>query len=562
MSHVIGIDFGTLSARAVIASIEDGTVVSDAVADYPHGVMAQRLDVADGRDLPPDFALQEPADYLDALRRSVRGALAGSDVDPQDIVGIGLDATSASVLVTDSRGTPLCETPGFRTNPHAYLKLWKHHGGSRQAERIVAAARERREGWLERYGGTLSAEMLLPKALETLEEAPEVYRAASEIVDAADWLTWQLTGHLVYAAGDSGYKRMYQDGRYPSREFLESVNREFGGVFEDKMRHPVVPLGSRVGGLTATWARTLGLRPGTPVAAGNIDAHVHTAAVDAVRPGQLTGVLGTSVCWIVQAEHLRSVPGIFGVVDGGVAEGLWAYEGGQSSVGDTFQWFIDRSLPESYRAEARRRGISEFQLLGERASRQGIGENGLLALDWFNGNRSILVDAELTGMIVGQTLQTRPEDQYRALMEACVFGARVIIENFESHGVPVDEIRAAGGLLKEPFLMQMYADITRRPISVATVAQAGALGSAIFAAVAARAYPTVVAAADAMGGVRERAYVPREEASRRYDRLWELYRHLYFLMGREDDVMHRLKGIQREALSESQAQAAPARTER
>jgi L-ribulokinase len=273
-------------------------------------------------------------------------------------------------------------------------------------------------------------------------------------------------------------------------------------------------------------------------------------------------VLGTSVCWIVQAEHLRSVPGIFGVVDGGVAEGLWAYEGGQSSVGDTFQWFIDRNLPESYRAEARRRGISEFQLLGERASRQGIGENGLLALDWFNGNRSILVDAELTGMIMGQTLQTRPEDQYRALMESCVFGARVIIENFESHGVPVDEIRAAGGLLKEPFLMQMYADITRRPISVATVAQAGALGSAIFAAVAAGAYPTVVAAADAMGGVRERAYVPREEASRRYDRLWELYRHLYFLMGRENDVMHQLKGLQREALSESRAQAAPAGTER
>lgn len=546
---VLGIDFGTLSARAVVARVQDGSVLSDSVADYAHGVMDRTLSAGDGRDLPPDFALQDPADYLEALRASVRGAVAGSGVDPADIVGLGLDATSASVLVTDADGTPLCDIPEFRSNPHAYMKLWKHHGAQAQVERIVSLARERSEPWLERYGGTLSAEMLLPKALETFERAPEVYRAAAEIVDALDWLTWRLTGNLVYAAGDSGYKRMYQDGRYPARDYLEALDAGFGDVYAEKMRHPVVPLGARVGGLTPRWARELGLHAGTAVAAGNIDAHVHAAAVDAVRPGQLTGVLGTSACWIVPAVGYHRVPGIFGVVDGGVVDGAWAFEGGQSAVGDTFQWFIDTGVPEPYKQEARRRGVSVFQVLGERASRQRIGQSGLVALDWFNGNRSILVDAELSGLVVGETLQTRPEDRYRALLESSVFGARVIIENFESHGVPIHEIRAAGGLLKDPFLMQMYADITRRPISVATVAQAGALGSAIHGAVAAGAYPTVVQAADAMGGVQERAYVPHAEAAERYDRLFDLYRRLYALMGERDETMHELKHIRREALA-------------
>lgn len=548
VTYTIGLDFGTLSVRAVVVRVDDGTVMAEAVRDYPHGVMDRTLDAGDGRPLPPDFALEVPADYIDAAIGAVRGALEDFGESPSQVIGLGIDGTSSTVLVTTAAGVPLCELPEFRDNPHAYIKLWKHHGGQDQAQRIVALAKERNADWLGRYGGTLSSEMLLPKALETFEKAPEVYAAADEILDAIDWLTWRLTGTLTYSASDSGYKRMYQDGHYPSRDFLDALAPGFGTVFEEKMSHPVKALGARVGGLNAEFAAAFGLPEGIAVAAGNVDAHVHAASVDAVTPGQLTGILGTSVCWILPSAEYHEVPGTFGVVDGGIAEGSWGFEAGQSAVGDCFAWFVDTCVPSSYTEEAARRGVSVFRLLGEKAAAQEIGEHGLVALDWWNGNRSILVDANLTGLMIGQTLATRPEDQYRALLESCCFGARVIIENFENHGVPVDEIRVAGGLLKDSFLMQMYADITRRPLSTATVAQAGAQGSAIFGAVAAGAYPDLATAARAMGGVRKNAYTPNEEASKQYDRLYEQYRHLYDLFGTQDPTMHTLKEIRRDAL--------------
>jgi len=555
-TYVVGLDFGTLSVRAAVVRVSDGAVLADAVSEYATGVLDRALTTGDGRLLPPDFALEVPADYLRSLEEVVPPVLEEAGIDPAGVVGIGLDATSASVLVTDAEGAPLCERSEFVDEPEAYIKLWKHHGAQPQVERIIDLARSRQEPWLARYGGTLSSEMLLPKALETLERAPQVYAAADEIVDLVDWLTWRLTGTLAYAAGDSGYKRMYQDRRYPSREFLEELNPDFGGVYEEKMSHPVVPLGSRVGGLTDEWARRLGLREGTAVAAGNIDAHVHAASLDAVRPGQLTGVLGTSSCWIVPAPDYHDVPGTFGVVEGGVGPGAWWYEGGQSSVGDAFQWFVDTCVPASYYVEAGQRGISIHDLLTEKASRREIGENGLIALDWWNGNRSILVDASLTGLMIGQTISTLPEDQFRAMLEATAFGARVIIENFEEHGVPIDEIRVAGGLVKNALLMQMYADVTRRRLFVASQTQAGAHGSAIFAAVAAGAYPDLASAAAAMGGVSDVCFEPDEDRSLLYDRLFERYRHLYDLLGREDDTMHALKAIRADAMARRGARAA------
>ena len=546
--HVIGLDFGTLSVRAVIVRVADGQVLAESVREYPHGVMDRTLEAGDGRALPPDFALQVPQDYLDTVSQVIPEALELSGIDPDSVIGIGLDVTSATVIVTDAQGTPLNEDPRFVNNPHAYIKLWKHHGGQDQADRIVALAKERGESWLARYGGTLSSEMLMPKALETLERAPEVYEAAAEILDILDWLTWKFTGELAYAAGDSGYKRMYQDGKYPSREFLEELNPDFVGVFEEKMSHPVVPLGAAVGGLTPEFAQIFGLPAGVAVASGNIDAHVHAASIDAVRPGQLTGVLGTSSCWVLPATDPIDVNGVFGLVDGGVSEGSWAYEAGQSAVGDIFAWFVDNCVPAADVDAAKERGISVHELLTERAATQEVGEHGLVALDWWNGNRSILVDTQLTGLIIGQTLATTSADQYRALMEATAFGARVIIDNFETTGVPVSEIRVAGGLLRNTFLMQMYSDITRRTLFVARETQAGAHGSAIFAAVAGGAYPSVDQAASAMGGVGEMVYEPDEARADQYDELFELYRHLHDLFGREDSTMRQLKAIRRRAM--------------
>lgn len=549
ITYTIGLDFGTLSVRAAVVRTSDGEVLADAVSEYATPIMDRTLAVGGGAPLPPDFALQVPADYIAAMREVVPAAILASGVDPSRVVGIGLDCTSATVVVTDADGKPMCEYPEFVDEPQAYLKLWKHHGAQEQSERIVALAKERGEEWLSRYGGVLSAEMLLPKTLEMFEKAPALYRATAEVLDIVDWLTWELSGTLVYAAGDSGYKRMYQDGKYPDPEFLEALAPGFGDVFAQKMSHPIVPLGSKVAGLTEEYAQAFGLPAGIAVAAGNIDAHVQCVSVGAVLPGQLTGILGTSTCWILPSATLEEVPGVFGVVDGGVCEGYWAYEAGQSAVGDIFAWFIDHCVPQSYFDEAERQGVSIHRVLGNKAAEQKVGAHGLVALDWWNGNRSILVDSNLTGLMIGQTLRTSTEDMYRAHLESTAFGARMIIENFEEHGVPVNEVRVAGGLLKDAFLMQMYADVTRCPLKTARTLQAGAHGSAIFASVAAGLYEDVPTAAEAMGGVSETAYEPNEEAAAVYDELYAVYRDLYDSFGRGDNRMYSLKRLRDRALT-------------
>lgn len=545
--YVIGLDFGTLSGRAVVVDTRDGRELGSAVMEYPHGVMDQVLTAGDGGKLPAEFALQVPQDYLQVLQTVVRQAMKESGVKPEEIVGLGLDVTSATVVATDDDGVPICEKEEFKNNPHAYVKMWKHHGAQEQANRIVALAKERNEPWLARYGGDLSSELLLPKVLETLEKAPEVYRATGKFVDTLDWLTWQLTGNLGYAAGSSGYKRMYQDGKYPSKEFLEALNPDFGDVFTEKMPAPVVALGSQIGTLSQRGQELTGL-PGTVVvAAGNIDAHVTAPAVQATENGQLTAIMGTSSCFVVSSQSLQEVPGIFGVVDGGIVDGAWGYEAGQTAVGDIFAWFVDNCVPPRYHEEAKERGIGVHELLTQKAADQEIGEHGLVALDWLNGNRSILVDSNLTGLIMGQTLLTKPEDQYRVLLEATAFGARVIIENFVARGVEVNEFVAAGGLTKNKLLMQIFADVTRLPVAIAVSSQAGALGSAIFAATAAGVYGSVVEAANAMGKRVKNAYLPDEERAKLYDRLFSHYKYLHDLFGRENLMMHDLKQMKHEA---------------
>ncbi|MEZ7898387.1 MAG: ribulokinase [Flaviflexus sp.] len=550
--YIVGIDFGTLSGRAVVVRASDGHQLGTSVTEYRHAVMDRTLDAADGQKLPPEFALQVPADYIEVLGTAVPEAVKEAGVDPADIVGIGIDATSATVFFTDSEGNALCEREEFKNNPHAYIKLWKHHGAQDQADRLVKAAEDRNESWLPRYGGVLSSELLLPKALEVFEKAPEVYEATDQIVNLLDWVTWKLTGVLTYSAGDSGYKRMFQDGEYPSKDYLESVAPGFGDVFETKMSAPILPLGGKVGELTEEMAELTGLKAGTAVASGNIDAHVVVAGANAVRPGQLTAILGTSSCYVVNGEEFKEVPGTFGIVDGGAVDGYWGFEGGQTAVGDIFAWFTDNCVPAEYAQKAARKGFSLHDYLVAKAADQEVGEHGLIALDWHNGNRSILADSRLSGLIIGQTLTTTPEETYRALLEATLFGTRVIIENFEENGVKIDEIVAAGGLLKNKFYMQLMADITRRPISVSEAEQTGALGSAVFAAVAAGVYDDVFQAAENMANVRKEAYLPNEERSAKYDALYAIYKELHDQFGRDaNSPMYRLKDIKAKAYESS-----------
>ncbi|MGK4594144.1 ribulokinase [Amycolatopsis sp. w19] len=542
---VVGVDFGTLSGRAVVVRVRDGAELGSAVSEYRHGVI-DRVLPRTGHGLPPDWALQVPSDYVDVLRTAVPEAVRAAGADPADVIGIGTDFTACTMVPTTADGTPLCELPEFAGDPHAYVKLWRHHSAQPQADRINALARKRGESWLARYGGLISSEWEFAKALEVYEEAPEVYARMRHWVELADWIVWQLTGTYVRNACTAGYKGILQDGRYPSSEFLEELAPGFGSFVDDKLVHPLGALGAKAGSLSAQAAEWTGLPEGIAVAVGNVDAHVTAPAVQAVEPGQMVAIMGTSTCHVMNGAELREVPGMCGVVEGGIVSGKWGYEAGQSGVGDIFAWFVEHGTPASYVDDAREAGISVHELLTRLASVQEIGEHGLVALDWHSGNRSVLVDHELSGVVVGQTLATRPEDTYRALLEATAFGTRTIIETFERAGVPVTELIVAGGLVKNQLLMQIYADVTNLPLSVAGSAQSPALGSAIHAAVAAGAHADVPAAALAMGSVRRAVHRPIAENVKAYNDLYAEYAALHDYFGRgANDVMHRLAARRR-----------------
>lgn len=549
--YIIGVDFGTLSVRSTVVRVSDGFEKGTAAEKYKHGVMDTHLTASKGEILPPDFALQVPADYLEAFQKSVRESVANSGVVIRHIIGIGIDFTSSTVLATDDKGVPLCEYPEFSNHPHAYAKLWKHHGGNEQAHRLLKVAQDRKESWLPRYGGLLSSELLLPKVLETFEKDKELYDRTAFFVDALDWINWLLTDKLVYAGADSGFKRHYQDDKYPDPEYLEAVSPGFGNVYQEKMSGPIQPLGSKAGELTPKMAEWLGVDPGISVSVGNIDAHVTAAAIQAVKPGIMTAILGTSACYIVSGPEFKEVPGMLGITYGGIADGLWCFEAGQSAFGDILAWFIKNGVTEEYKKEAEKQDINLHDYLTKKASAQEIGEHGLIALDWHNGNRSILCDHNLSGIILGQTLTTRPEDIYRALMEACAFGARKIIETMKEHGVEIKEIVAAGGLLKNKWLMQMLSDVTRIPLSITEATMVGALGSAIYGAVAAGCYDSIEEASDAMGSKVPSVYKPHENRSLKYDKLYQEYLTLHDYFGKgENQVMSRLKKIKEEAVKD------------
>jgi L-ribulokinase len=540
---VIGVDYGTLSGRAVVVAVADGAELGSAVHDYAHGVIERELP-ASGARLPAQWALQDPDDYIDVLREAVPAAVAAAGIAPEQVIGIATDFTASTPLPVLADGTPLCRLDELRERPHAYPKLWKHHAAGGQADRINAVARERGEPWLARYGGLISSEWEFAKALQVLEEDPEIYERMDRFVEGADWIVWQLCGRETRNTCTAGYKGVFQDGGYPSEDYLRALDERFANFVSEKIGGPLDELGGRAGGLTAQAAGWTGLPEGIAVAVGNVDAHVTAPAARAIEAGQMLAVMGTSTCHIMNGDELAEVPGMCGVVRGGVTPGLWGYEAGQSGVGDIFAWFADNAVPPRYHDEARAKGIDLHDHLSLLAGEQEVGAHGLIALDWNNGNRSVLVDHELSGLIVGLTLSTRAEDVYRALIEATAFGTRKIIETFEASGLPVRELIVAGGLLKNPVIMQIYADVTRRSLSLIDSEQGPALGSAMHAAVAAGAHADIYAAAAAMGKVRRDVYAPDEARAGAYDALYEHYSTLHDHFGRGgDDVMHALRHI-------------------
>ena len=543
---VVGVDFGTLSARAVVVRASDGAELGSGLGEYAHGSIERTLP-STRQPLPPDWALQDPEDWRTALGTAVRAALRDAGADPSAVVGIGTDFTACTVLPVLRDGTPLCEVPELRDRPHAWPKLWKHHAAQPQADRITDLAHERGEKWISRYGGRISSEWEFAKALQLLEEDPDSYRRTERWIEAADWIIWQLCGRETRNTCTAGYKGIFQDGHYPSEDYLAALNPDFADFAQSRLAGlPLSELGSRAGTLTAEGAKLTGLPEGIAVAAGNVDAHVTAPAARSILPGQMLAIMGTSTCHVMNGDHLADVPGICGVVDGGIISGMFGYEAGQSAVGDIFAWWTGLGVPESYLEEAAERGQNMHEYLSSLCEGQPVGAHGLITLDWMGGNRSILVDHHLSGVIAGLTLATTPEDVYLALLESTAYGTRVIIESFAAAGVPVTEFIVAGGLKRNRLLMQIYADVLRRPISVAASDQAPAVGSAIHAAVAAGLYPDVTAASEVMGRVEQAAYEPDQARSDVYDELYAEYRTLHdYFSGRPEwagnDVLHRLR---------------------
>ena len=545
--YVVGVDYGTLSGRAVVVRVSDGAELGSGTFDYPHAVMDTVL-ASTGAALPPEWALQVPSDYVDVLKRAVPDALAASGVNAADVIGIATDFTASTPLPVLRDGTPLSELPEYVDRPHAYVKLWKHHAAQGQADRINQLAASRNESWLPRYGGFISSEWEFAKGLQLLEEDPELYDRMDHWVEAADWIVWQLSGTYIRNACTAGYKGILQDGAYPSTDFLGALNPDFASFADDKVAHEIGQLGDAAGTLTAEAAAWTGLPEGIAVAVGNVDAHVTAPAAQAVEPGQMVAIMGTSTCHVMNSDVLVEVPGMCGVVDGGIISGLYGYEAGQSGVGDIFAWYVTNQVPGRYHEVAAAAGLSIHEHLTELVRDQPVGAHGLVALDWHNGNRSVLVDTNLSGVVFGTTLTTRAEEIYRALFEATAFGARRIIETFTASGVPVTEFIVAGGLLRNSFLMQVYSDILRLPISTIASEQGPALGSAIHAAVAAGAYEDVRAAGRAMGKLNRAVYTPNPAAADAYDALYVEYTQLHDYFGQGgNSVMHRLKAIKREA---------------
>lgn len=547
--YAIGVDYGTESGRAVLVSLKDGREIIDHVTPYKDGVIDDSLPDSNVK-LEHDWALQNPRNYIEVLSNSIPQVLEKSGVSSNNIVGIGIDFTACTMLPIDGNGDPLCFNPELRENPHSWVKLWKHHAAQNEANKLNEIAEELGEKFLPRYGGKISSEWMIAKIWQILDEAPEIFDSTDRFTEATDWVISQLTNKFVRNSCTAGYKSIWhkQDG-YPSKEFFKALDPRLENLVETKLRGDVVSLGTKAGELTKEMADIIGLNEGIAVAVGNVDAHVSVPAMGVVTPGKMVMAMGTSICHLVLSEEERHVEGMCGVVEDGIIPGYYGYEAGQSAVGDIFAWYVNQGVPEYVQKAADDEGVNVHQWLEKRAAAYCPGESGLLALDWWNGNRSVLVDTDLSGMLLGMTLQTKPEEIYRALLEATAFGTRKIVDAFHTSGVKVNELYVCGGLPhKNKLLMQIYADVTNRVIKIADSIQTPALGAAMFGAVAAGAdnggYDTILDAADNMARIKDEVVNPIPENVAIYEKIYQEYSRLHDYFGRgENDVMKRLRAI-------------------
>ena len=547
--YTLGIDYGTLSVRTVLMNCRDGSVAASAVMVYPHAVMDRVL--PDGvTQLPANWALEYPEDYLLGLEHTVRETMKQSGVPAEDVIGLSIDFTSCTVVAADEEKRPLCSLGEFASRPHAYTKLWKHHGAQDEADEINAVLAEKGLIDLPKYGGAVSPELMLPKILEILHDDPEIYERAYVFLEAGDWLTWNLTGELRRSGNMAAYKAMWSpEEGYVPQEVLDALDPRLYDLVSEKLRGEICPAGSCIGRLTDEWADRLGLKSGIAVGVSIIDSHAGLPGSGISRPGQLMLVLGTSSVELLLSDQPHTGHGVVGSVRGAIMPDYYSLEAGLAAVGDMYGWFADGFIPASCAEEAKKKGMNLHQYLSFLAQGQKPGASGLLALDWWNGNKTPYVNGDLSGVLLGLTLHTKPEEIYRALIEATAYGTRMIMEEFMQSGAKVDEVIVSGGIAeKNPLVLRIFADVLKRPLRISASDQTAALGSAMYAAAAAGetsgGYATVADAAEALAKLKDEVYQPDRDNAEIYDRLYELYRETVAVFNpKENPVLKALREL-------------------
>ena len=541
--YSIGVDFGSLSARSVLLDLETGEVVAQAVSPYSHGVLTEHL--PDGTPLESDWALQVPADYRLALCEAVKQMMKQACISPELIAGIGIDATSCTLLPVLSDGTPLCELPQFVSEPHAYIKLWKHHSAQKYAQKIEELAAAENPTWFAQSGRKISSEHFLPKVFQIAVEAPEIYAAAERIVEVGDWIVWQLCGEESRNYCAAAFKAYYREesGDLPSA-FLQKLCPSLSAL-SGKYPRRIIKAGDCAGCLTREAAASLGLIPGIPVSAATLDAHVTMLGCHVTEPGDLVMVVGTSACEMLLDNGLYEISGINGTVQEGLLPDVYIYEAGQSCAGDMIAWFFENAISSALAEEAEKRGKTIHSLLEEKAAVCPPGANGLIALDWWNGARSLPMDFDLTGLLIGLTIETAPAEIYRALLESIVFGTKRILQELERKGMTVSRVIAAGGIpLKNELMMQIYADVCDVEIYCPLQDQTGAVGSALLGAAAGsvgfRGLPDLI---NTLPKQPMKIYRPDRKAAEQYRQVYGLYAELYEHFSRNKEIMHKLKSL-------------------
>ena len=540
--YSMGIDFGTLSARAVIVDISNGEEIAESVMEYPHGVMSDSL--LGEITLPDGYALQHPKDYLDCLYYVTNNVIKKSEVNSDDIIGVGIDFTASTVMPVTKDGTPLCFFDEYKSNPHAYVKLWKHIAAQKEADEITEKLSIFHPEKLKSYGGKISSQWLFPKVLQILREDEELYNNTYRFMEAGDWIVMMLTGSEGTSICNAGFKALWDEKEgYPSKEFFEAVDLRMKNIVGDKICTKILKMSDAAGFVTNDASKNTGIKEGTRVAPAFIDAHAALPALGITAPGSLLMILGTSSCHILLGETKGNIPGIAGCVKDGIIDGLYAYEAGQSCVGDSFDWFIKNCVPHSYYMDVEKSGVNIHKYLREKAKKLKPGSNGILALDWWNGNRTPYDDGNLTGLIVGLNLSTKPEEIYRALIEATAYGTRFIIELYENSGVDIKTLYATGGIAeKDELFMQIYADVLQREILLSQTSQGCALGSAVLGSVEDSGHKDIFEASRKMGRVKEFSYKPNPENKAQYDILYDEYKKLSETFA-NDGLMKTLKSI-------------------